>query len=49
MLVAGAEAIAGRAQPPGKGGSTVSLKNCQIHFVETDSTACILGALGICD
>ena len=45
MMLAGAEAIAGRAQPPGKGGSTVSLKNCQIQFVETDSTACILGAL----
>ena len=49
MMLAGAEAIAGRAQPPGKGGSTVSLKNCQIQFVETDSTACILGALVICD
>ena len=33
MMLAGAEAIAARAQPPGKGGNIVSLKNCQIQFV----------------
>ena len=33
MMLAGAEAIAARAQPPGKGGYIVSLKNCQIQFV----------------
>ena len=33
MMLAGAEAIAARAQPPGKGGDIVSLKNCQIQFV----------------
>ena len=33
MILAGAEAIAARAQPPGKGGDIVSLKNCQIKFV----------------
>jgi len=49
MMLAGAEAIAGRAQPPGKGGSIVSLKNCEIQFVGEDSTACILGTLVICD
>ena len=31
--VAGAEAIAARAQPPGKGGNIASLKNCEIQFV----------------
>ena len=31
--VAGAEAIAARAQLLGKGGNIVSLKNCQIQFV----------------
>ena len=33
MMLARAEAIATRAQPPGKGGNIVSLKNCQIQFV----------------
>ena len=33
MMLAGTEAIAARAQPPGKGGNIVSLKNCQIQFV----------------
>ena len=33
MMLAGAEAIAARAQPPGKGGDIVSLTNCQIQFV----------------
>jgi len=33
MLAAVAEAIAARAQPSGKGGNIVSLKNCQIQFV----------------
>ena len=33
MMLAGAEAVAARAQPPGKGGSIFSLKNCQIQFV----------------
>ena len=33
MMLAGAEAIAARAQPPVKGGNIVSLKNCQIQFV----------------
>ena len=33
MLAAGAEAIAARAQPPGKGGNIIFLKNCQIQFV----------------
>ena len=32
MMLAGIEAIAVRAQPPGKGGNIVSL-NCQIQFV----------------
>ena len=32
MMLAGAEAIAARTQPPGKGGNIVSLKNCQIQF-----------------
>jgi len=32
-MLAGAEAIAVRAQTPGKGGNIVSLKNCQIQFV----------------
>ena len=31
MMRAGAEAIAARAQPPGKGGNIVSAKNCQIQ------------------
>ena len=30
MMLAVAEAIAARAQTPGKGGNVVSLKNCQI-------------------
>ena len=34
MMLAGAEAIAERAQRPGKGGNIVSLKKCQIQFVE---------------
>ena len=33
MMLAGAGAIAARAQPPGKGGNIVSLKNGQIQFV----------------
>ena len=33
MMLAGAEAIAARAQPPAKGGNIVSLKNYQILFV----------------
>ena len=33
MMLVEAEVIAARAQPPGKGGSIVSLKNCQIQFV----------------
>ena len=33
MMLAGAKAIAARAQPPGKGDNIVSLKNCQIQFV----------------
>ena len=33
MMLVGAEAIAARAQPPVKGCSIVSLKNCQIQFV----------------
>ena len=33
MMLAGAEAIAARAQPPGKGGKIVFLKNGQIQFV----------------
>ena len=33
MMLVGAEAIAARAQPSGKGGNIVSLKNCQIQFV----------------
>ena len=33
MMLVGAEAIAARAQLPGKGGSIASLKNCQIQFV----------------
>ena len=51
MMLAGAEAIAARAQPPGKGGNIVSLKNCQIQFVWDGYliTACILGALVIGD
>ena len=32
-MLAGAEAIAARAQPPGKGGNIVSPKSCQIQFV----------------
>ena len=32
-MLAGAEAIAARAQPPGKGGNIVSMKSCQIQFV----------------
>ena len=35
MMLAGIEAIAVRAQPPGKGGNIVSL-NCQIQFVYLD-------------
>ena len=50
MMLAGAEAIAARAQPSGKGGSIFSLKNCQIQFVWGGYLpACILGALVICD
>ena len=46
MMLAGAEAIAARAQPPGKGGSIFSLKNCQIQFVWGGYLpACIVGAL----
>ena len=30
MVLAGAEAVAARAQPSGKGGNIVALKNCQI-------------------
>ena len=33
MMLAGADAIAAGAQPPSKGSSIVSLKNCQIQFV----------------
>ena len=33
MMLAGTEAIAARAQPPGKGGNIVSLKYCQIQFI----------------
>ena len=33
MMLAGAEAIAARAQPPANGGNTVSLKNYQFQFV----------------
>ena len=33
MMLAGAEAIGARAQPPAKGGNIVSLKNYQIQFV----------------
>ena len=33
MMLAGAKAIAARAQPPGKGDNIASLKNCQIQFV----------------
>ena len=33
MTPAGAKAIAARAQPLGKGGNIVSLKNRQIQFV----------------
>ena len=33
MMLAGAEAIAARAQPPAKGGNIVSLKNYQFQFV----------------
>ena len=33
MMLAVAEAIAARAQPPGKGGNIVFPKNCQIQFV----------------
>ena len=32
-MLAGAEAIAALAQPPGKGGNIVSLKSYQIQFV----------------
>ena len=32
-MLAGAEAMAARAQPPGKGSNIVSLKSCQIQFV----------------
>ena len=32
MMLAGAEAIAVRAQSPSKSGNIVSLKNCQIQF-----------------
>ena len=33
MMLAGTEAIAAKAQPPGKGSNIVSLKNCQIQFI----------------
>ena len=33
MRLPATEAIAARAQPPGKGGNIVLLKNCQIQFV----------------
>ena len=33
MMLVGAEEIAARAQPPGKCGNIVSLKNCQIQLV----------------
>ena len=51
MMLAGAEAIAARAQFPGKGGNTVSLKNCQIQFIWDGYLlhAYNLEALAICD
>ena len=48
MMRAGTEAIAARAQPPGKGGNIVSVKNCQIQFFDTD-IYCTQVALVICD
>ena len=48
MVLAGAEAIAARAQPSGKGGNiaeTLSNPVCLRQIF----TACILGALVICD
>ena len=33
MVLAGAEAVAARAQPSGKGGNIFSLENTQIQFV----------------
>ena len=33
MILAEGEAIAARAQPPGKGNNIVSLKNCHTQFV----------------
>ena len=49
MMLAGIEAIAVKAQPPGKGGNIVSL-NCQIQFVlRRIFTSWILGALVIWD
>ena len=36
MMLAGAEAIAARAQPPGKGGNIVSLKIVKFSLFETD-------------
>ena len=41
MMLAGIEAIAVRAQPPGKGGNIVSL-NCQIQFVLRRIFTCLL-------
>ena len=36
MMLAGAEAIAARAQPPGKGGDIVSLKIVKSSLFETN-------------
>ena len=49
MMLAGAEAIAARAEPPGKGGNIVSVKNfVKSSFFDTD-ICCTQVALVICD
>ena len=46
MVLAGAEAVAAKAQPSGKGGKIVSLKNCEIQFIETDIYCMHSGSFG---
>ena len=46
MRLAGAEAIAARAQPPDKGGNIVFLKNCQSSLFEKDIYSMHSGSFG---
>ena len=46
MMLAGAEAIAARAQPPGKGGNIVSLKIVKSSLFETDIYCMYSGSFG---